>query len=113
MTNRTPAKVHAAEAPQGQMGQKYLASGETIGLRMWVNEPPNEEKPLSARDYETVGYVLAGRAILHLQDQQVPLNAGDSWVVPQGTLHRYEIFEPFSAIEATSPPARQADRDRL
>lgn len=107
------SKVHAKEAPQGEMGQKYLASGDKVGLRMWVNEPPNEEKQLSVRDYETVGYVLAGRALLHLEDRQVPLNPGDSWVVPQGTLHHYEIFEPLTAIEATSPPARHGGRDRL
>lgn len=106
------SKVQAKEAPQGEMGQKYLAAGDKVGLRMWVNEPPNEEKQLSVRDYETVGYVLAGRALLHLEDRQVPLNPGDSWVVPQATLHRYEILEPLTAIEATSPPARNEGRDR-
>jgi uncharacterized cupin superfamily protein len=34
------------------------------------------------------------------------LEAGDSWLVPQGAEHTYAILETFTAIEATSPPAR-------
>jgi mannose-6-phosphate isomerase-like protein (cupin superfamily) len=33
------------------------------------------------------------------------LEPGDSWIVPRGAHHSYRILEPFSAIEATHPPA--------
>ena len=64
-----------------------------------------------ARDYETVGYVLAGRAELHLEGQTLLLEAGDSWVVPAGAEHTYRVLEAFTAVEATSPPAQVHARD--
>jgi hypothetical protein len=35
----------------------------------------------------------------------VLLEPGDSWVVPNGASHTYQILEPFTAVEATSPLA--------
>ncbi|MEZ5411676.1 MAG: cupin domain-containing protein [Acidimicrobiales bacterium] len=65
-----------------------------------------------ARDYETIGYCLSGRAELHSEGQMVVLEPGDSWVVPRLAHHHYRIIEPFSAVEATHPPAVVAGRDR-
>lgn len=93
------------------MGQKYLSAGQSVAMRLWENEQPAEPKPKAARDYETVGYVIQGKAELHLEDQVVELEPGDSWVVPQDMLHTYKITEAFTAIEATSPPARVDSRD--
>jgi hypothetical protein len=67
------------------MGQKYLASGVQVSMRLWENTPPGEPKRATARDYETVGYVIAGRAELRI--------------------------EAFTAVEATSPPAQVHGRD--
>jgi quercetin dioxygenase-like cupin family protein len=63
------------------------------------------------RDYETVGYVISGRAELRLEGQTLMLEAGDSWLVPPGAEHSYTILEPFTAIEATAPPAQVHGRD--
>jgi quercetin dioxygenase-like cupin family protein len=60
-------KVSDERSSQGQMGQRYLASGESVSMRLWENEQPGEPKPEAAREYETVGYVLTGRAELHLE----------------------------------------------
>lgn len=98
-------KVSSAHSPRGELGQKYLADGKALSMRMWEEERPGEPKPEAARDYETVGYVISGRARLHLEGQQVDLEPGDSWVVPKGANHTYEITESFTAVEATSPPA--------
>lgn len=111
MTDRTVQKVDAQFSPTGEMGQKYLASGKTVSMRLWENEQPADAKPPTERDYETVGYVLQGRAELHLEGQMVLLEPGDSWVVPKGASHTYKILESFSAIEATSPPAQVHGRD--
>jgi uncharacterized RmlC-like cupin family protein len=71
---------------------KYLASGKTVSMRLWQDEPPNEAKEPTQRDYETVGYVVQGRAELHLEGQMVLLEPGDSWVVPKGASHTYKIW---------------------
>ena len=94
------------------MGQKYLASGKKVSMRLWEDEETPEVKPFSRRDYETVGYVLKGRAELHFENGQIViLETGDSWVVPEGEAHTYKILAPFTAVEATAPPAQVHARD--
>jgi quercetin dioxygenase-like cupin family protein len=97
--------INAATAAEGTQGEKKLAAGQHVALRLWENEQPGEPKPLSNRPYETVGYVLKGRAELHLEGQVTVLEPGSSYLVPQGASHTYKILESFSAVEATSPPA--------
>ena len=60
-----------------------------------------------------MGYVIAGRAELHIENQKILLEPGDSWVVPKRSAHTYKILEPFTALEATSPPAFVHGRDRV
>ncbi len=111
-TDTSVTKVKSAFSPHGELGQKYLASGIHLAMRLWDGEQPGESKPMTRRDYETVGYVIAGRAELHLEGQTVLLEPGDSWVVPKGASHTYKVLEAFTAVEATSPPAHTHGRDR-
>jgi quercetin dioxygenase-like cupin family protein len=111
MTDTSVKKVKSAFSPHGAMGQKYLASGVHVAMRLWEEEAGELKEP-TCRDYETVGYVIRGRAELHLEGQMLLLEEGDSWVVPKGASHSYRILEPFVAVEATCPPAHVHDRDR-
>jgi quercetin dioxygenase-like cupin family protein len=111
MSDTSVMKVKSAHSPKGELGQKYLATGIHVSMRLWEEEQPGEPKPPTQRDYETVGYVIKGRAELHLEGQMVLLEAGDSWVVPKGASHTYNILESFTAVEATSPPAEVHGRD--
>lgn len=114
MTNNTTvAKVNSHDSSTGEMGQKYLVAGKNLGMRLWQNEQPGEPNTKQAREYETVGYVIAGKAQLHLEEQVMKLEPGDSWLVPQGVNHTYKIIESFTAIEATNPPARVNSKDEL
>ena len=111
MADTTIIKVDSTHSPHGELGQKYLASGKSLAMRLWENEEPNEAKEHATRDYETVGYVISGKAELHLEGQLVLLETGDSWVVPKGASHTYKILESFTAVEATHPPAHVHGRD--
>ena len=111
MGETTVTKIDSSRSPKGAMGQKYLASGKKLSMRLWEDEPPADAKAPSRRDYETVGYVIRGRAELHIEGQMVLLQPGDSWAVPEGAMHTYKILEPFTAVEATSPPAQAHARD--
>ena len=111
MADRTVTKIDSTHSPHGSMGQTYLASGIHVGMRLWDEIEPGDEKSLRRRDYETVGYVIAGRAELVTEGQTVLLEPGDSWVVPRGSEHAYRILETFTAVEATSPPAHAHGRD--
>ena len=111
MGDKTVMKVDSKHSPHGEMGQKYLASGINVAMRLWENEEPGATKEPAKRDYETVGYVIKGRAELHTEGQMVLLEKGDSWVVPKNASHTYKILESFTAVEATSPPAQAHGRD--
>jgi mannose-6-phosphate isomerase-like protein (cupin superfamily) len=111
MPDTTVTKIDADHSPRGRQGQKYLASGVGLAMRLWEHEEPGEQKPAVRREYETVGFVLEGRAELHVEGQMVLLNKGDSYVVPRGAEHSYRILETFSAVEATHPPAHAHGRD--
>lgn len=109
--DKSVKKVSSNTSPKGALGQKYLADGKFVSMRLWDGEEPSDSKPEVARDYETVGYVISGRAELHLEGQMVLLESGDSWLVPKGASHTYNILEAFTAVEATSPPAEVHGRD--
>ena len=112
MGDKSITKVNSATAPLGAHGQKYLASGLQLSMRFWEREEPGESKPVSAREYETAGFVIEGKAELQLEGQTVLLEKGDSWIVSKGSRHTYKILETFTAVEATSPPAEVHDRDK-
>lgn len=46
-----------------------------------------------------------------LSQVELLLEPGNSWVVPKGANHTYKILEPFTAVEATHPPAHVKQRD--
>lgn len=111
MADRSVKKVTSQYSPKGEMGQTYLASGIHVSMRLWDALPVAPATPPTQRPYETVGYVIKGRAELELEGQMVLLEPGDSWVVPKGSSHCYTILEPFTAVEATYPPAQVHGRD--
>jgi quercetin dioxygenase-like cupin family protein len=104
--NDETSGARAAQPSSGGQGERHLAAGEHIAMRKWDREQPGEPKPMSRRDYETLGYVLEGRAELHLGGKVTALEPGASWVVPHGAEHTYRILERFSAIEVTHPSYR-------
>ncbi len=111
MGETTVTKIDSRHSPKGAMGQKYLASGKRAAMRLWEDAQPTDAAEPSARPYETVGFVISGRAELHIEGQMVLLEPGNSWVVPEGARHSYKILEPFTAVEATAPPAQAHGRD--
>lgn len=111
MSDSTVKKVEGTHAPAGAMGQRYLASGKRVSMRLWSGVPAANSKPEHENDYETVGYAISGQAVLEIADQSVTLSPGDSWLVPAGARHRYRIIDSFTAVEATAPPAQVHGRD--
>jgi hypothetical protein len=74
--NDNTVKVNSEYSPLGEIGQKYLVSGKKVSMRIWKDIPPSDSKSPSQRAYETVGYVLKGRAELHIGTPVVMLKRG-------------------------------------
>ena len=55
--------------------------------------------------------MIGGVAELHLEGQVVRLEPGNSWILPKGATHSFEVLDPFTAVEATTPPASVHGRD--
>ena len=114
----TIKKVSSRGTEACPTGEVLLATGATMAMRLWQDEEPQTKAPHSS-PYETVGYVLKGRAELTVDGETTDLAPGDSYLVPAHASHAYRIIETFSAIECTSPPAIAATqqdidpRDRL
>jgi quercetin dioxygenase-like cupin family protein len=85
-TDSTIKKVEAGWSPRGDMGQKYLVAGKKVSMRLWTHEPGGKLRSPTKRDYETIGYVISGKAELHLEGQLLQLKAGDSWLVSSGSI---------------------------
>jgi len=111
MGDSTVMKVESEHSPTGKLGQKYLATGKSIAMRLWDETGNSQKEQNVARDYETVGFVLEGNATLELEGQTIKLQPGDSWVVPKGAKHTYHVQGHFKAVEATHPPAHVHSRD--
>ena len=107
----TIKKVSSAYSPQAEDGEIYLVSGIGLSMRMWKKKEPTKSKESHKNEYETVGFVISGKAKLHVGEQVLTLEKGDSWLVPKGAPHRYEILEAFTAVEATAPPSQLHGRD--
>jgi quercetin dioxygenase-like cupin family protein len=73
MSDTTIKKVEAASSPKGEMGQRYLVAGKRVSMRIWIDEPGGKLKGPSSREYETVGYVIAGSAELDIEGQTLNL----------------------------------------
>jgi len=106
MADTSIKKIDSAHSPETDKGEKFLVSGVQVSMRIWENKAPTEDKEPRSSDYETVGYVIKGKAELHSEGQVVTLAPGDSYLVPKNAKHTYKILEPFTAVEATSPPSQ-------
>jgi mannose-6-phosphate isomerase-like protein (cupin superfamily) len=99
MPDKSITKVSSAHSPKGRFGEKYLASRIHISMRLWEREEPAETKTQTARDYETVGLVLEGKAELHIEGQFERLEKGDSWVVPKAHAILTRLSKPLLQLK--------------
>ena len=102
----TIVTIDSSKATAGADGEIALAAGASMSMRMWRDEAPHDKQPHRS-PYETLGYVVAGKAELTIEGESVPLSPGTSWLVPANAEHTYRIIERFTAIECTAPPQKR------
>lgn len=68
-------------------------------------DPAGERAVAPDAANERVAYVVSGALIVTIADDPpVELHTGDSYVVPPGASHRFEVLEPARVVEAVCPP---------
>ena len=101
--------VTSADATTGSRGERLLAHGDSLALRVWEHEPAGEQAPEHANAYEYVAYVAAGALRVRIGDDEAEeVRAGDSYVVPADTPYTFEVLEAATVVEAVSPPSALA-----
>ena len=94
--------VSSSDTAPGTDGEVKLAAGASMSMRLWREEQPHDKTPHRSA-YETLGYVIAGKAELTIEGSTAFLKAGDSYLVPANAEHTYRITETFTAVECTAP----------
>ena len=102
----TLVTVSSNDTPPGAEGEVPLAAGSSMSMRLWRDEKPHDKQPHRS-PYETLGYVIAGRAELTIEGQTAVLSPGVSWLVPANAEHTYRVLEPFTAVECNSPAQKR------
>ena len=86
---------------------RVLARGRHLELRLWERDPAGDRVFAPAAAGEHVAYVQAGALIVAIGDgPPLEVHAGDSYVVPVGRSHRFEVLEPATVLEAISTSDR-------
>ena len=106
-TTDSAYKVSQSDTTHGPDGEHHLVRGQHGSMRLWHREEPADTKPETMNEYETLGYVLEGRAELTIDGQTITLEPGDSYCVPMNTPHAYRITETLTAVEVTTPATQK------
>ena len=103
----TADKVNEGNAPRGEMGQRYLVSSEPVSMRLWDGEESGEKpKPEAQRPYETVGYVIEGRAAAGGRDHTARRKLTSVLLEPAHGLRHLALPTVGRLVAHTAPSSR-------
>jgi quercetin dioxygenase-like cupin family protein len=98
--------VHASDAHAGKDGEKLLAHGENVAMRIWQDEEAGTAKPEHQNPYEYVAYVVSGKLEIKLAGKTHKVGKGDSYCIPANTPYTLQILEKATVVEAVTPSDR-------
>jgi quercetin dioxygenase-like cupin family protein len=91
----------------GRHGERLMARARHVELRLWERDPAGTAvaEPDDERDH--LVYVQSGALIVTIAGgPPVEVHGGDSYVVPAGETHGFEVLEPTIVVEAIGPAGR-------
>jgi quercetin dioxygenase-like cupin family protein len=77
---------HAVYSPD-KMGKSTLFQSERIMVGLNTFEPGQEHKPHTHEGVDKVYYVVTGRGLFLLEDEEIPMEAGQMLMAPSGAPH--------------------------
>jgi quercetin dioxygenase-like cupin family protein len=90
---------------------RVLCHGETTLLAEF-HLTAGHELPSHHHVHEQTGYLVRGRILLRIGDENHEVGPGDSWCIAGGTAHGATILEDAIAIEVFSPVREDLLPDR-
>lgn len=90
------------------LGVDFLVGA--VGKRMMVTLMQFKQgqcPPLHAHPHEQVGYLISGRFRLRVGEEVHLVEPGDSYLIPGGVPHAYEVLADAEAVEVFSPPREE------
>lgn len=85
---------------------ELLAVGDESMVTRMLYEAGNEVRSHSHPN-EQSGYVISGRYRLVVEGEETVIEAGDSYVVPEGVEHELEALESGEVIDVFVPPREE------
>lgn len=82
--------------------RKTLVYGEKTLMTEFLLEK-GKILPAHKHPHEQTGYLVSGKIILTIGEEEFEVNPGDSWVIPGNLEHRAKILEDSVAIEVFAP----------
>jgi quercetin dioxygenase-like cupin family protein len=88
----------------GRHGERLMARSRHVELRLWERDPAGDAVAEPDEDHDHLVYVQSGALIVTIADHPpAEVHGGDSYVVPAGEAHRFEVLEPTVVVEAIGP----------
>ena len=79
-------------APDATLTVKVDAAHTDGSYEMFeIDAPRNDPTPLHRTGWAKTYYVLSGRILVHLEDEQFDLGPGESVAIPPGALHTFTV----------------------
>jgi len=82
------------------------AVGERMMVTLMTFKKGQKEMPHS-HPHEQAGYCIQSRFILTIDGQSMEIGSDDSYVIPGGARHDYQILEDSLSVEMFSPPREE------
>jgi len=82
--------------------QKTLVHGEKTLMAEFRLET-GAVLPRHSHPHEQTGYLVSGKIILTIGEEEFEVNPGDSWAIPGNVEHKAKIIDDSVAIEVFAP----------
>jgi mannose-6-phosphate isomerase-like protein (cupin superfamily) len=107
-----PVPYEAADVTEAIPGVHLaqLAAGDRMNVQYFFVEP-GDTVPEHSHEHEQVGFILEGSGVFLVDDEEIFVSEGDSYVIPGSEPHKLENRTeiPLRGLDVFSPPRTDPD----
>jgi len=98
--------LHADEIPSRQTRPGVIGKEPKLGSKVIFSEwsfPKGTSFPTHTHNHESYGYIVSGKVLVRIHDQEKTLTKGGLFFLEPNTEHYLEILEDCVIVYASSP----------